>query len=195
MLWNSFYCVADELIAREYAQLRCAGRFGLPRAYHVAHFSEFLGSVYVRATWTTFVGVSTCAPRGPHLLECLRAHHVDHICCADGLISVVVIAIRLRVMTQIIFGAAGVARAIFLLSRACPHIWFHMCIRVCYVARVMYWGKDFWGTLVCVSSCVPHFLRCKIRLYWNFSLIGWRLIVILGVENWRLKIILPRPRI
>ena len=69
MFWNSLYCVADELIAREYAQLRCTGRFGLPRAYHVAHFSEFLGSVYVRATWNTFVGVSTCAPRGPHLLE------------------------------------------------------------------------------------------------------------------------------
>ena len=134
MFWNSLYCVADELIAREYPQLRCASRFGLPRAYHVAHFSEFLGSVYVRATWNTFVGVSTCAPRGPicwsvyvrttwtNLLECLRAHHVDHIRWTDKLISVVVIAVWLRVMPQVIFGAAGVARAIFLLSRVCPHI-------------------------------------------------------------------------
>ena len=80
MFWNSLYCVADELIAREYSHLRFAGRFRLPRACHVAHFSEFLGSVHVRTTWNTFVRVSTCAPRGPHLLECLRAHHVDHIC-------------------------------------------------------------------------------------------------------------------
>ena len=78
---------------------------------------------------------------------------------ADELISVVVIAIGLRVMAQIVFGAAGVARAIFLLSHACPHIWFHMGIRICYVARCVCWGKNFWGTLVCDSLCVPHFLR------------------------------------
>ena len=92
----------------------------------------------MRTTWTTFVGVFTCAPRGPHLLECLRAHHVDHICCADGLISVVVIAVWPRVMAQVVFGAAGVARTISLLFRACPHIWFRMCTRIFYVACLVY---------------------------------------------------------
>ena len=29
----------------------------------------FLGSIYVRTTWNTFVGVSTCAPRGTHLFR------------------------------------------------------------------------------------------------------------------------------
>ena len=29
VFWNSLYRVADELIAREYPQLRCSGRFGL----------------------------------------------------------------------------------------------------------------------------------------------------------------------
>ena len=38
VFWNSLYRVADELIAREYPQLRCSGRFGLPRACHVVHF-------------------------------------------------------------------------------------------------------------------------------------------------------------
>ena len=50
-------------------------------------------SVYVRTTWNTFVGVSTCAPRGPHLLRrrvniCSRhcnlasGYDVDHLCAA-----------------------------------------------------------------------------------------------------------------
>ena len=70
-------------------------------------------------------------------LECgerPRAHYVDHICSAGKLISRVVIALWLRVMTQVVFGAAGVARTIFLLFRACSHIRFHVCIRICYVA-------------------------------------------------------------
>ena len=69
VFWSSFYCVADEEVAREEPQLRCVGRFGLPRACHVAHFCEFLGSVYVRATWNTFVRVSTCALRGTRLFR------------------------------------------------------------------------------------------------------------------------------
>ena len=47
--------------------------------------------------------------------ERLRARYVEHTCSADKLISVVVIAIWLRVMTQVVFGAAGVARTISLL--------------------------------------------------------------------------------
>ena len=82
----------------------------------------------MRATCATFVGV-------------------------DDLISVVVVAIRLRVMAQIVCGAAGVARAIFLLSRACFHIWFHMCIRVCYVVNFVRWGKIS-GEHWCVVPCV-----------------------------------------
>ena len=80
-----------------------------------------------------------------------RAHYVERNCSADKLISVVVIAIWLRVMTQVVFGAAGVARTFSLLFRACPHIWFHMCIRICYVVSLVCWGKSFWGTLVCGS--------------------------------------------
>ena len=95
-------------------------------------------SVYVRTTWNTFVGVSTCA---------------------DGLISVIVIAVWLRVMTQVVFRAAGVARIILLLFRACPRIWFRMCIRIFYVPCLVYWGRNFWGTLVCGSLCVPDFSR------------------------------------
>ena len=83
--------------------------------------------------------------------ERLRARYVEHICSADKSISVVVITIWLRVMTQAVFGAAGVARAISMLFRACPHIWFHVCIRICYVASFVCWGKNFWGTLVCGS--------------------------------------------
>ena len=81
--------------------------------------------------------------------ERLRARYVEHTCSADKLISVVVIAIWLRVMTQVVFGAAGVARTISLLFRACPHIWFHVCIRICYVASFGCWGKNLWGILVC----------------------------------------------
>ena len=136
----------------------------------------------MRATWTTFIGS-------------LRARFVDYTCSADNLISVVVIAIWLWVMTQVVFGAAGVARTISRLFRACPHIWFHMCIRICYVANFVCWGKNFWGTLVCGSLRVPHFLRLKIRLHWNFSLVGWHRIIVLSVENWLLEIILPRSRI
>ena len=88
--------------------------------------------------------VQTCRER-------LRARYVEHTCSADKLISVVVIAIWLRVMTQVVFGAAGVARTISLLFRACPHIWFHVYIRLCYVASFVCWGKNFWGTLVCGS--------------------------------------------
>ena len=76
--------------------------------------------------------------------ECLRAHYVEHICSADKLVSVVVIAIWLRVMTQVVFGAAGVARTISLLFRACPHIRFHVCIRIGYVAAFIFWGRNFW---------------------------------------------------
>ena len=58
------------------------------RACYVEHICW---SVYVRTTWTTFVGVSTCAPRGPHLLRrrvniCSRhcnlasGYDVDHFC-------------------------------------------------------------------------------------------------------------------
>ena len=83
--------------------------------------------------------------------ERLRARYVAHTFSADKLISVVVIAIWLRVMTQVVFGTAGVGRDIFLLFRACPHIWFHVCIRICYVASFRCWGKKFWGTLVCGS--------------------------------------------
>ena len=39
--------------------------------------------------------------------ERLRARYVEHTCSADNLLSVVVIAIWLRVMTQVVFGAAG----------------------------------------------------------------------------------------
>ena len=81
--------------------------------------------------------------------ERLRARYVEHICSADKLISVVVIAIWLRVMTQVVFGAAGVARILSLLFRACPPIWFHVCIRICYVASCVCWGKNFWE-----HSCV-----------------------------------------
>ena len=60
------------------------------RARYVEHICW---SVYVRTTWTTFVGVSTCAPRGPHLLRrrvniCSRhcnlasGYDVDHFCAA-----------------------------------------------------------------------------------------------------------------
>ena len=73
--------------------------------------------------------------------ERLRARYVEHTCSADRLISVVVIAIWLRVMTQVVFGAAGVARTISLLFRAYPHIWFHVCIRICYVDSFVCWGK------------------------------------------------------
>ena len=38
-----------------------------PYQFPVATCSVNLESVYVRATWNTFVGVSTCAPRGTHL--------------------------------------------------------------------------------------------------------------------------------
>ena len=37
-----------------------------PRAHYVEHICRI---VYVRTTWTIFVGVSTCAPRGPHLFR------------------------------------------------------------------------------------------------------------------------------
>ena len=63
--------------------------------------------------------------------ERLRAHYVERTFSADKLISVVVIAIWFRVMTQVVFGAAWVARTISLLFRAHPHIWFHVCIRIC----------------------------------------------------------------
>ena len=103
--------------------------------------------------------MSTCALRPPHFRERLRARHVEHICSADKLISVVVIAVRLRVMPQVVFGAAGVARTNSLLFQACPHIWFHMGTRICYVASLVCWGKNFWGTLVGGSQCVPRFPR------------------------------------
>ena len=81
--------------------------------------------------------------------ERLRARYREHTCSADKLISVVVIAIWRRVMTQVVFGAAGVARSISLLFQACPHIWFHVCKRICYVASFGCWGKNFWE-----HSCV-----------------------------------------
>ena len=51
-------------------------------------------------------------------LERLRARYVEHTCCADKLISVVVIAVRLRVMTQVEFGTAGVGLTLLRLFRA-----------------------------------------------------------------------------
>ena len=69
VFWNSFNCVADELVAREYPQLKRAGRFGLPHICHVAHLFGFLGSAHVRTTWNTFGGMSTCAIRGTHLFH------------------------------------------------------------------------------------------------------------------------------
>ena len=69
--------------------------------------------------------------------ERLRARYVEHTCSADKLISVVVIAIWLRVMTQVVFGTAGVGRAILRLLRACLHITFHMWTRICYVTELV----------------------------------------------------------
>ena len=39
--------------------------------------------------------------------ERLRARYVEHTCSADKFLSVVVIAVWLRVMTQVVFGASG----------------------------------------------------------------------------------------
>ena len=94
-----------------------------------------------------------------NFLEHLRARSVEHTCSADKLISVVVIAVRLRVMTQVVFRTAGVCQNFFRLFRACFHIGFHVWIRICYVNDLVRLGKIFWGTVVCSSWSVPHFLR------------------------------------
>ena len=133
----------------------------------------------MRTTWTTFVGVSTCAPRGPHLLRRRVNICSRHCNSASGYDADYIGSCG---------GCSGYVPAVPSLSpHLVPYVYTCLLCRWCHVL-----GENFWGTLVCVSSCFPHFLRCKIRLYWNFSLIGWRLIVVLGVENWRLKIILPR---
>ena len=120
------------------------------RAHYVEHICrECLRAQYVEHICRECLG----AHYVEHICrECLRAHYVEHICSADKLVSVVVIAIWLRVMTQVVFGAAGVARTISLLFRACPHIRaVGLCIRIGYVAAFICWGINFWGALVCVS--------------------------------------------
>ena len=92
-------------------------------------------------------------------LERLRARSVEHICSADAPVSVIVIAIRLRVLTQVIFGTAGTSRAIIRLLRACFHIKFHVWIRICYVSDFVSLRESFWRTLVCDSRGVARFLR------------------------------------
>ena len=61
-------------------------------------------------------------------------------------------------MTQVVFGTAGVGRAIFRLFRACLHIRFHMWTRICYVIDLACRGKSLGNThldfLVC-SSFLP----------------------------------------
>ena len=140
------------------------------------------------------ISTATYVPRSAFLefVERIRARYVEHTCWADKLISVVVIAVRFRVLTQVVFGTAGVGRAILRLLRACVRIRFHMWTRICYVAELVCIGENLWGTHMWISWCVPHLHRWKIRLYWNFSLIRWRLIIILSVNNWLLKVILPR---
>ena len=81
--------------------------------------------------------------RSLNFLECRRARSVEHTCSADNLISVVVIAIRLRVMTQVVFGTAGIGPTAFWLFRAWLHIGFHLWIRVCYVTDFARLGKIF----------------------------------------------------
>ena len=60
------------------------------------------------------------------LLERLRARSVEHICSADELRSVIIIAIRLWVMTQNVFETAAIGRAIIQLLRVCLRIRFHV---------------------------------------------------------------------
>ena len=62
----------------------------------------------------------TNVPRSTFLefLERLRARSVEHTSSADELISVVLIAVRLYIMTHVVFGNAGVGRTIFWLFRA-----------------------------------------------------------------------------
>ena len=107
---------------------------------NVAHFFEFLGSVYVRATWKTLVGS-------------LRARHVEHICSADNLISVVVIAIWLRIMTQIVFGAAGLVGLFPCCSGLVPTSG-SICVYVSATSLVSSVGGKNSGEHSCVVPCV-----------------------------------------
>ena len=100
--------------------------------------------------------------RSLNCLERLRARSVEHTSSADKLISVIVIAIWLRVLTQVVFGTAGVSRTAFWLFRVSLRIGFHVWVRICYVADFARLGKKFWGTLVCSSWCVLHFLSRQI---------------------------------
>ena len=92
----------------------------------------------MRDMWT-----ATYAPRSAFVqfLEQLRARSVEHICSADELVSVNVMAIRLRVMTQVVFGTAGIGRANIRLLRVCLHIRFYVSTRICYVADFVSLGE------------------------------------------------------
>ena len=54
-----------------------------------------------------FEGASTCAPRGITCRGRPRTRHVEHICSTDKLISVVVIAIWLRVIRRLFLELQG----------------------------------------------------------------------------------------
>ena len=111
-----------------------------------------LGSIWVGRQGKSIVEVcgenwaATYVPRNAFLefVEQLRARYVEHTCWADKLLSVVVIAVRLRVMTQVLFGIAGVGRTILRLFRACLHIRFHMWTRICYVTELLCIGENLW---------------------------------------------------
>ena len=110
----------------------------------------------MRDMWT-----ATYVPRRALLefLGSLLARSVEHTSSSDKLVPVIVIAIWLQVMTQVVFGTAGIGRAFIRLLRACFHIRFHIWIGICYVSDLVCLRKIIWGTLMCGSWCGLHFLR------------------------------------
>ena len=68
---------------------------------------------------------------------------VEHPYAAQDLISVIVIAIGLRVMTWIVFRFAGFSLSRVTLFQNCFRITFHVGKRACYFTYFIRFGKNF----------------------------------------------------
>ena len=115
--------------------------------------------------------------------------------CRTVLISAVVITIWLRIMTQIVFRAAGVGRHGVKLLYTRIHIGLCVTIYVSSVVRFVWLRNNFWGISWYDSRSVPQFVSCLFRSYCNLGWIGCCQIIVITVKYWLVIFTFPRPGI
>ena len=120
--------------------------------------------------------------------ENVRMGSVDHSGAES--ITVIVIAIWLRIMANIIFWVAGVPGRRVRLLYARIYIRLHVVIRIRFVTQSVCLGEVFeepsYG-----SRSGNHLISCPFRSYCNFGWFGCYQVIVIAIRDWLLVFTLP----